>query len=309
MYLLKRGIHLAFTLIIRRKTMFHRKTVDVKQIIQNLQFKFGSDNDFYLLEEGKINQNTCILYNPKRIGRGIFFDFQKAEAGEVTISYNIPTTPSEMDDFICLASEIQHQMGKVTMYCEEETREYTYEELVDARERMIQYSIGSLNSFCSKDYSKYILTMAMWPISLPKWEVEAYKQATDLCQFEQYLHDKQNMDVYYAKPSIMRNKADGRILAFYTLTEGCESIFPVKADTFLPMKLEDIKIDDGRIRFYLFSENRARDEVCPYDKFIEYLREHGAMEYDEEHFIVPSMSKFQIDDMITSIGSVGSKKE
>lgn len=47
--------------------------------------------EFYILEEGAAD-DTVILYNPKRIGRGIFFDGRKMKEGRVEISYNIPTT-------------------------------------------------------------------------------------------------------------------------------------------------------------------------------------------------------------------------
>ncbi len=294
---------MAFTLRIQQKVLFRKKEIDIKQIIGQLKFQFGSDNDFYILEDRKINQNTCIIYNPKRIGRGIYCDIQKVKEGEVTIRYNIPSTPSEINDFLLLVNEIQNQFGKVKMYCEEEAREYTYQQLVEAKERMVQFSIESLNSFCSKDYENYILTLALWPIYLPNDEVSTFKTTTDLLHFEQLLHEKQNIDVYYAKPSLMKNKSDGKIIAFYTLTEECESIFPGKADAFINIDLNGIKIDKGLIRFYIFSEKRVRDEFCPYDKFIEYIKKQGEMEYDKEHFIVPSMSKEQIEDMIKSIGS------
>ncbi len=40
----------------------------------------------------KIKNNTAILYNPDRIGRGIHFDGRKAQEGFYVVSYNIPTT-------------------------------------------------------------------------------------------------------------------------------------------------------------------------------------------------------------------------
>ena len=109
----------------------------------------------------------------------------------------------------------------------------------------------------------------------------------------------QAIDAYYAKPTLMQNKADGKILAIYTLTEECVSIFPVKADDFL--NLDSIKIDEGLVRFYIFSENQARDGMFSYDRFISYMSEHGARKFDDTHLLIPSITKDEIDHMISEI--------
>ena len=36
---------------------------------------------FFILQEGQENNKTAIIYNPNRIGRGIFFDGTKGDNG------------------------------------------------------------------------------------------------------------------------------------------------------------------------------------------------------------------------------------
>ena len=74
--------------------------------------KYGSSNEFYILQEDVINQNTAVLYNPTRIGRGIFFDGSKAAEGEISLSYNIPTTVAEIVDFVRIVKEVERQLKK-----------------------------------------------------------------------------------------------------------------------------------------------------------------------------------------------------
>ncbi len=285
---------MAFTLKIEAKTLFGSKAVNFGQLIQNCGLQFGHDNEFYILEDGAAD-NTVILYNPNRIGRGIFFDGRNMQEGKVEISYNIPTTEAEITDFIRVAKELERQLKKVEMYCVEEECKYTTEQLEQNKERMVQFSREKLNEFCAnKEYSSYIFTLAMWPLELTQEMVDKFETCTDLQEFEQILHDKQSLDVYYGKPILMQ-KQTGEIGAFYTFTEECESIFPIKADGFFCM--ERINVDEGFIRYYIFSEERLIEGMYDYDKFIQYMLEHGASYYDRSHILVPSMTKAQMEEL------------
>lgn len=285
---------MAFTLKIKGKSLFGNKNIDFNTLVKSCGLEYGHDNDFYMLEEGMEN-GIAILYNPKRMGRGIFLDGREMANGKVEISYNIPTTKSEIEDFINVVKELERQLKKVEMYCVEEERSYTVLQLEENKDRMIEFSRLKLNEFCGNpEYETKIFTLAMWPLVLTKEQEEKFAKCTDLDEFEQILHDKQNIDVYYAKPRLYQNK-DGRIGAFYTLTEECESIFPTKANGFFSM--EQIKIDDGFIQYYIFSENRVLEGLFDYDKFVANLIGQGAEYYDASHLLVPSMTKEQIEEL------------
>lgn len=181
------------------------------------------------------------------------------------------------------------------MFCVEEEREYTVTQLVENKDRMVQFSRMKLNEFCAnKEYGSYIFTLAMWPLELTEEMVNKFEVCTDLQEFEQILHEKQNIDVYYGKPRLLQ-KQTGEIGAFYTFTEECKSIFPVKADGFI--NLDQIKIDEGFIQYFIFSEERVLDGLYNYDKFISYMLDNGAKYYDRNHILVPSMTKEQIEEM------------
>lgn len=291
---------MAFTLKIKAKSLLGPKKTDISALLKSCGMAYGNTNEFYILEEGQSNQGTAVLYNPAKLGRGIFFDFSENEKGSLTMSYNIPTTASEIDDFINLVQEIEKQLKKVDLYCEEEEKKYTVSELISNREHMIAFSLSSLNEFCqNQDYSSYIFTLAMWPLVLTNEQAQEFAHCKDLDGLEKLFHEKQNMDVYYAKPRLLRNNNTGRIGAFYTLTEECESIFPIRADGFL--NLDALKIDDGMIQFYIYSENRTMEGLYDYEKFSQYALQHGATLYDKEHMLIPSMSKAELETMAASI--------
>lgn len=293
---------MAFTLKIKAKALLGPKKTDINALLKSCGMAYGSANEFYILEEGESNQGTAVLYNPAKLGRGIFIDFSENEKGNLTLSYNIPTTASEIDDFINLVRGIEKQLKKVELYCEEEERNYTVSDLQNNRENMISFSLSTLNEFCqNQNYSSYIFTLAMWPLVLTDEQAEEFAHCKDLDGLERLFHEKQALDAYYAKPRLLRNNNTGRIGAFYTLTEECESIFPIRADGFLNLDAPDLKIDDGMISFYIYSENRAMDGLFDYEKFSQYVLQHGAAMFDKEHILVPSMTKAELETMAASI--------
>ena len=83
---------MAFTLQIRQKKLFGKTVLDIPSLAHTCGFCYGSNNDFYILQENEQSQGTAVFYNPERIGRGIFFNGGKAREGYYEISYNIPTT-------------------------------------------------------------------------------------------------------------------------------------------------------------------------------------------------------------------------
>ena len=274
---------MAFTLKIQSKGLFNKaKTIDFGALLRECKLQHGSYNDFYVMDMGKSNNGTAILYNPARIGRGIFFDARNVGKGEITVNYNIPTTAAEIKDFVNVVKEVERQFGKASFHCEEENKDYTTASLESAIPQMIEFSTQKLNEGCAKnDSMNYILTLAMFP-----WYVDAT------------IHAMQNTDLYYAKPSLFKDKSN-KILAFYTLTSNCESLFPANPRNFLNMNVQSI--DKAFIRFFIFEEKKVVDGHYSYRQFIEFAKQKGATQFDAERLRVPEISKEDIMEFVNSV--------
>ena len=95
---------MAFTLQIRQKKLFGKTVLDIPSLAHACGFCYGSNNDFYILQENEQANGTAVFYHQEHIGRGIFFDGSRAREGYYEISYNIPTTRAEITDFAGLAA-------------------------------------------------------------------------------------------------------------------------------------------------------------------------------------------------------------
>lgn len=287
---------MAFTLQIRQKKLLGKTVLDIPSLARACGLCYGSNNEFYILQENEQKKGTAIFYNPAHIGRGIYFDGSKAREGYYEMSYNIPTTKAEITDFARLAGEIELRLGKAEMYCVEEERSFTGRELEQGIEAFAEFSRKSLNQFCgNKEFRSHILTLARWPYTLTEDKAAAWETCTDLSDFEQTLHDIQARDVYYAKPRLLQKNDTKEIGAFYALTEECESVFPVRADGFL--NLSELKVTEGFVQFVLYSEQRVLEGLFPYEHFIEELGRYGIRQFDADHILIPPLTKSQLEEL------------
>lgn len=291
---------MAFEIKIKGKNGFFRKTakLDINKIIKKLGFGIGYYNDAYVLQVGQVKNNTCIVYNPRCIGRGIFLDVSKlAEDNEIKLSYHIPTTETEIGDFFSLAKEIIDCYGKVKLYNADET--FTVDNFFAQKDSMIAFSLEELKKKASFDYNRdsWIITMAMFPYTFSDAERNAFSKAATLDEFEKKLHEVQLQDVYYAKPNLYHERNKGINMAVYTLTEDCRSAFPLDGSNSLITIHLDANIDEACVRFYILSEDKMIDGHFNYAKFIELAKDKSQEYLDKEHIIIPPLSKEELTEM------------
>lgn len=293
---------MGLTLKIKGKSLFGNKKVDIKSMIKTCNFKYGSRNEFEVLDEDKINNSTFVAYNPNAIGRGIFFDCREINSGKIEIGINFPTTEKEIDDFINVIKEINSQLKKTEILCIEENKRYKFEDFMNEKDRIVEFSLQTLKEGCLKNINMPLTyTLAMWPLTLNDEQREVFSKSNDLKQFERLLNEKQKIDAYYAKPRIYRNSANNTTVAVYTLTEDCDSIFPVDGNDF--MNLDKIKIDEFLIQFYIFSEKRVADGIYNYKKFIDEIMKDSVDYFDEGHIIIKPLTKNEINKIIEIINN------
>ena len=61
------------------------------------------------------------------------------------------------------------------------------------------------------------------------------------------------------------------------------------------MNLSEIKISEGFIQFYIYSEDRILDGLYPYERFMEEIRQYGVQAFDTGHVLIPPMNKESLE--------------
>ncbi len=60
---------MAFTLQIRQKKLFGKTILDIPSLAQACGLCYGSNNDFYILQENEQVNGTAVFYHPEHIGQ------------------------------------------------------------------------------------------------------------------------------------------------------------------------------------------------------------------------------------------------
>ncbi|MFI3308051.1 MAG: hypothetical protein R3Y21_05735, partial [Mycoplasmatota bacterium] len=76
---------MSYQITIKAKNIF-RKKIDFNHLVNKLELDYGAYDNFSILVNKKFyNENQTILFNPKKIGLGIFFDGLKMNKGIVVL--------------------------------------------------------------------------------------------------------------------------------------------------------------------------------------------------------------------------------
>lgn len=288
---------MAVDLIIKATGILCQKELDLQSILKKTKLRFGGYTPFFLLTDDSAD-NVGMLYNPQRMARGIYFDGTLMNEGQVTMSFNLPTTPSEISDVIRLATEIKVQYRNVELTCEGIT--VNIDDFVQNKAHYLEYSLATLRGFCeSRTYEAAILTLVAFPYTLTPDEMVYYEKEGTLEEFEELIHKKQMTDLYYAVPKILTKEETGEVCAFYTVAEESSGIYPTDASCFL--SANQVKIQKGYVRFYIDSTRKVMDGYYNYNNFAKVMIEWGADFFDGDHFIIPEFSIDEITEIINTI--------
>ena len=275
---------MAFDITISAKKTLLKKTprLNVEDILKNCNLKFGSYDDYYILQEDKMYNNTMILYNPQKFARGIFMDLNKFVSGKVSLSINLPTTPSEIDDLFNVINEIINQYVNVNLYIED--NKYDKNILGDLKYDLNKSCLDNLRQIASNNPQlKLIQTLVKFPYTFSDEDREKFKNAKDLTEYEELLHKIQDVDIYYAKP-ILRQKPGGDVLSCYSVSNNCTSVFPIDGKNVLCRYNQDSK--HTIITFFILEEMKIVGGMYDYNDFINYMLDKGVEYFDDTHIKV-----------------------
>lgn len=296
---------MAVSISIKATGILCRQELDLPDLLRRCKLNYGSYDPFFVLTEDYPG-DVGLLYNPSRLGRGIYFDGTKRNEGEVNLCFNLPTTPSEIDDLVRLATEIKVQYRNVELTHDNIT--VSIDEFVESVDKYKEYSLATLRGFCeTKQYESAIITLVSFPYTLTPDEMEFFSKEGGLEEFEELIHEKQMEKAIYCKPKILTEESTEEVVAFYTLAENCPSILPVEYTCFL--SLEQVVVDKGLIRFYLGSESQMMDGYYDYNKFTKVMIEFGATYFDGDHLLLPELGKAEFEEITQAIKELPDEEE
>lgn len=280
-----------------KQTGIFKKELPLEVILGN-QLKYGNF-DGLRLSEGELGEDEFIAYHPAHIARGFSVTWKQGEREEVDLRLLTPTCQEELDDFYSCVTRIAGYWKHCVIELEGEPKKL--QEFQSTRDDMLKFNLDVLHNI-GKDESTLraplTLFCAFWPLVLGKEDLEELSKSTDLSAFRDYMHEKQKLDVYYAKPSFYQDEEG--IFGAYAITEETRSVFPV--EPYVPMGITDpntgeqLKVDRWCISLFSITENRIVGRI-DYSRFLKSVPDEMKTPYDAGNVIIEPIELKMMKEM------------
>ncbi|MCM1089293.1 MAG: DUF4299 domain-containing protein [Butyrivibrio sp.] len=252
-------------------------------VILGESLKYG-DYDGVRLEFDKLGETEFVVYNSAHIGRGFSVVWKKGEKHKVDLRLLTPSSDEEIEDFYECVNRIAAFWSNSAI--EVDGTPQSLEECLAGKEHMLRWNrdiIASLGEERSLAQAPLVLPCAFWFISLSAEDLKRVSQGSEV--FRDYIHEKQNIDVYYAMPHFYRDEQG--IFGSYAYTENTESIFPTKAE--LPFWADkSIHVYRWEIALFSITEDAVIGSI-DYEQFLKIIPEDKKQPYDAEHLLIASL--------------------
>ncbi len=280
---------------ITQKGLF-KKTLPL-EVLLGSKLKYGRFDGLRLIE-GELGEEGFVAYQPDRLARGIGIDWNAQKKDSVYLRLPFPSTLEETDAFYDLIQRIKSHWTNCKV--DVDGTVLNEKELDESRKTNRDFSLKVLKNFCN-DEEKESLTIfcALWPLVLGEKEKARFREAEDLKDFSDYLHNMQAIDVYYAKPAIYKRKED--FIGMFAITETTPSIIPASPKVPFGLELPDTgkesAISDWYVTLVALSDEQE-PYIVNFTDFMNALPADKLNYYDAENVLLKELSL----DEIVAIG-------
>ncbi|MBN0919505.1 DUF4299 family protein [[Mycoplasma] gypis] len=266
-----------------------KKEFDIKQLASE-DIEFGYYDNEYRLEEGAFGSPT-IFYDKNKIGRGIGIVKEKSKLSFIN---NVPSTKRDIDLMFELIKKTIEITGAKNVHFDDKKIEISFldglKEIVEGIHKENLYLLEESITQSDGDNTVYIYG-AKHIVSLGI--EEAKKCSKDWKEYENYLHEVQSIDVYYAQPFL--TSKNNEIVAFYTLGNEIPSSLPFQKDFFID---KENNVSKFKICFFDVEKQEVFGMIA-YEEFLKNI--DTTKKHDAQRFII----ELNIDEMKSLIEKYG----
>ena len=285
--------------VVIKQKLFGRKPMPLEVILGEDLYYGNYEND--QLSVGEMGEGEILVYNPNRIGRGFSVVWTREEKKAVTLRLLQPTTTRELQDFYAAVERMaKHWEGSL----EVEGQKQSLELFLASYQEMMEFNLKALKDFAGQvldgTYDTLALYAAMWPMSMGQEEATLFLQNPHL--FEEWLHEKQAMNVYHETPDFFMG--DTGIVGRFILVNDLPVVLPDAPA--VPMGLVDPNTGKRpeSIRWVVtvgLQEEKAPLCDLEYSEFLQLLPMEKKSKYDGGSFLLAELTAEEIRAMASHI--------
>ena len=285
--------------VVIKQKLFGRKPMPLEVILGEDLYYGNYEND--QLSVGEMGEEEILVYNPNRIGRGFSVVWTPEEKKAVTLRLLQPTTTRELQDFYAAVERMaKHWEGSL----EVEGQKQSLELFLASYQEMMEFNLKALKDFAGQvldgTYDTLALYAAMWPMSMGQEEATLFLHNPHL--FEEWLHEKQAMNVYHESPDFFMG--DTGIVGRFILVNDLPVVLPDAPA--VPMWLADPNTGKRpeSIRWVVtVGIQEEKEPLCDleYSDFLRLLPAEKKSKYDGGSFLLAELSEEEVRAMASHI--------
>ncbi|MGN0542368.1 MAG: DUF4299 family protein [Acutalibacteraceae bacterium] len=263
---------------IKQNSIF-RKKLNLGDIIKLTDLSYGTFDGNYILIPNETSNHT-LIYDEKRLARGIDVSF---DGSDIVLFLSLPTSSFEIKSFYEIIEKICAEL-KTTSYYREGVKVNLNDNdrFISADEEGSICGLKSIQENIEENkYKLFDIFCVYNPISIGYKELKQINNSLE--NFENYLHDIQSLDVYYAAPRIF--KVEDKLIGIYAISPNIPSVVPTEPY----IVLNQIQgIEDWYVIF-------DKGKTIKYDDFINNI---NSKEYYDARHIIALLNDNDINDLV-----------
>lgn len=288
---------MSIDITLKRKGLFQKELP--LAVILGDELQYGAF-DGLRLTPGEKDETEFIAYSPQWIGRGFSVEWAEGESKQVNLRLLSPASREELRSFFDCVKRID-EFWKC--HIEVDGTATTVKEFLQRFDEMVEFNLRALRNLLEEILSgksgALTLFSAMWPLTVGKAEAKEILENGGLEAFRNFLHEKQSIDAYYAKPNFYADE-EGYFGA-YVLSEDVRSIFPQKP--YVPFGFADPqtgkRLEVSRWKLFLYAHSlETTIGNVPYDAFLGKLPKNKVQTYDANHILLENLTLQEMQEML-----------
>ena len=261
------------------------KDLTVKDIIGD-DLSVGSYDMNWRIMVGKITPDMGV-FDPKKPGRAINLLMDPENKKTTKLNLPIPCSDNDVEIFVKLVVRIAKKVrGSISI---DGGDEIPYQVFEANEGKMKEFNDNAIKEVADKllkgESPSFCVFGAYWPLFMGREEAE--KIAENVREFDNWLCEKQLMDVYYAGVNFYKGPQGP--FGVYALSDECESVFPNKPRIPFGFGVNGKPLECKDFRVFLGSKDEKIGEIS-YDDFLKKIPKDKITRYDEADFLLADLT-------------------
>lgn len=288
--------------VVIKNKQFIKKSLTIQNITMG-KYAAGT-TDQYMRNTNEVKDGELVVYNPKKIGRGIaVIGWNSDIKNEITLVANSFSTKYDFEMFYDIIGNIMRVWK--TRNFEEEGIKYSDGDL----ERLcMEQKINSLSMMADietmvkkEEGEDLTFFSAMIPLDIKLGVLRKFGEAKDEEGYANYLHELQSLDAYFAVPFYYASKTKkDTFFGNYAITSDTDTIFPVKPKIppFFSNPATGKALECSIYVVSLFSYSQKKSVgTLSFEDFVRLADIGNCAEFDASHVILKGISEERMAEM------------